>query len=215
MTRPASAKGFWLCVDGVEGSGKSTLVQGLVHHFGAYRVPEFSRTATGQALRESVQHNPHIINRSRFGQSLSFIGDFHETYESFVLPSLESGATVISDRGWLSKYAYQAQVLEGLIENEDLDALLFRLLAVSRMPDMTVHLTCDLATIRARLLRRDGSCDDARLRFIAGAKAKYEHVIALLAERRMPDLRVITLDSTQSADVLREAVFAVGRRGLS
>src|SRR4051812_28211203 len=111
MSDLASA-GFWICVDGVEGAGKTTLVGALASRLGATVGPEFSHTLTGRALREAVTTTPHVINLSRFGQSLAFIGDFHETYETYVRPGIDAGQIVISDRGWLSKYAYQAQVLE-------------------------------------------------------------------------------------------------------
>ena len=92
-TTQTPTTGFWICVDGVEGSGKTTLVNNLAHHYNAAIAPEFSSTHTGRALRTAVQTAPHVINTSLFGQSLAFIGDFHETYETFVLPTLNQDGT--------------------------------------------------------------------------------------------------------------------------
>ena len=207
--------GFWICVDGVEGVGKSTLVRSLANTYhDSITAPEFSDSLTGRALREAVTTSPHVINESRFGQSLAFIGDFHETYEAFVRSNLSAGRVVISDRGWLSKYAYQAQVLEGTLEPGEIDSLLVRLLTLSRMPDLSIHLSCNTLIVRDRLIDRDGWCDEGREQFIIGAALKYTHLIATMTDHESARHPVITLDSSDRDRVLQQAVAALADRGL-
>src|SRR4051794_35987300 len=169
VTVSAERPGRWICVDGTEGAGKTTVTEGLLNSLPSRGINEFSRAPFGEALREAVRTSPHYISGSAIGQSLVFIGDFIELYETEIAPALAAGETVITDRGWLSKYAYQRTVLEKAMTPEGADELLRYLLGFIPPPDLTVLLAAPLPVIRARLLARDGSCDAARIQFIEDA----------------------------------------------
>lgn len=203
---PPPGYGLWICADGVEGAGKTTLVRALADELGAVIAPEFSLSATGRALHSAVRKAPHYISASTWGQSLAFIGDFHETYETAVLPALASGLTVISDRGWLSKYAYQAQVLVGTFTQDEIDRRLFLLLDIPRLPDLTFFLDTDIDTLRARLIERDGSCTPERTLFIEGARSQYLRFIGRLGQPDVPTLRVKRLPSERQDQTLTDAI---------
>lgn len=178
MRARLEASPLWICVDGVEGAGKTTLVSALATSLGAVVAPEFSASAVGHALRDVVRNAPHYISTSRVGQSLAFVGDFHETFESAVQPALDRGQIVVSDRGWLSKYAYQAQVLTGLLDQERIDKLLCTVLELPRLPDLTFYLDIDLESARSRLVVRDGACAPERAEFISGAIGQFRRLVA-------------------------------------
>lgn len=196
---------MWICVDGPEGTGKTTLADGLRARMPCVAVSEFSATAFGAALRSCVRENPHVITESAVGQSLMFLGDFIELYESRVAPAVARGETVLTDRGWVSKYAYQFVVLTRVMDGRRADRLLLEVLGHIPKPDLTILLSTPLPVIRSRLLDRDGSCDDTRLEFIAcAARAAHEFVV------RTDDLRVVEIDSDRPRElVLGEALDAV------
>lgn len=164
-----NARGRWVCVDGVEGAGKTTLTRALGPLLDAVAIKEFSKTSFGAALREAVRSTPHFISHSPVGQSLVFLGDFIELFDSEIAPALQKGRTVITDRGWVSKYAYQRAVLEERLPCEEADALVRRLLDYLPQPDLTVLLTAPLPVLQQRLVERDGACDEHRLAFIRKA----------------------------------------------
>jgi len=162
--------GHWICIDGVEGAGKTTLTNALVREIRADAISEFSDTLFGEALREAVKTAPHFISKSPLGQSLVFLGDFVETFEARVRPALDAGSIVITDRGWLTKYSYQVAVLETVMPHQEADALVRQILDHVPTPDLTICLTAPAPIIRARIVERDGSCDDERLSFILRAR---------------------------------------------
>jgi dTMP kinase len=167
-------RGCWVCVDGVEGAGKTTLTGVLGPQLDAVAISEFSKASFGTALREAVRTAPHFISHSPVGQSLVFLGDFIELFESEIEPALAAGRTVITDRGYVSKYAYQRQVLERSLPAAEADALARRLLGYLPRPDLTILLTAPPAVLQRRLIERDGTCDDRRLEFIRRADASAE-----------------------------------------
>lgn len=164
-------RGNWICIDGTEGAGKTTLTGALAECVPSVTIGEFSRAPFGTALRDAVAISPHYISESPVGQSLVFLGDFIELYDSRIAPALAAGETVLTDRGWLSKYAYQSKVLQRTLNGTAADALLRHILGLIPRPDFCVLLSAPLDVIRARLTSRDGHCDEDRLAFIADAAA--------------------------------------------
>lgn len=101
--------GTFIAFEGGDGAGKSTQVTRL-----AASLEEVGRevvltrqpggTALGAALRDLVLHGEAITPRA---EALVFAADKAQHVEEVVLPSLERGAVVISDRYTDSSIAYQ------------------------------------------------------------------------------------------------------------
>jgi thymidylate kinase len=202
-------RGTWICVDGVEGTGKTTVATHLARTLPVEVAPEFSGTAFGHALRSAVAISPHHISSSALGQSLVFLGDFLEVHASSVAPRLDAGISVVSDRGYLSKYTYQEVVLSGVLGVEPARRLLDDIFTHLSAPALTIHLTAPEDRVRERLLSRDGHCDAARLDFIARAAAAAAEHLA-----RNTGLRAVTVDTNQRLDDVLRDVTDVLRRWL-
>lgn len=203
------AVGAWICLDGVEGTGKTTITQALAAALPIEVAPEFSQAPFGVALRDTVRTSPHYISTSALGQSLVFLGDFLEVYASTVAPRLAAGASVVSDRGYLSKYVYQEVVLASAVGTTQARRLLDEVFAHLPPPDLTIYLTAPLHIVRARLQHRDGHCDQAREEFIALAAdsaADYLH--------RNPHIASMTIDTNRPVEaVIGDIQQAVRRAG--
>jgi dTMP kinase len=200
---------MWVCVDGTEGVGKTTVTAKLLEAVpSSVGINEFSDTPFGEALRTAVRSHPHFISTSPVGQSLVFLGDFMELYESKVRPALSHGQIVITDRGWLSKYTYQSAVLQRVMDREQAAALLEAVMAYIPKPDLTVLLTVPSPVIRARLVERDRHCSDERLAFIERAAAEARDFAA-----RAEQLSVEVVDGDRPREVvLGEALAALKAR---
>ena len=143
--------GRYIAFEGVEGCGKSTHVKRLATHLDALVTREPGGTVIGTTLREIMANtaNTHLSPRA---EALLMSADRAQHLHELVVPTLESGRHVVSDRSVYSSLAYQ-----GYGRQLDLTQLRqFNDFAInSRWPDLVVYLRVDLAAVRARLQKRD------------------------------------------------------------
>ena len=102
-----------ITVEGIDGSGKSTLVsalRGSLEDLDPVFTREPGSTWVGDAVRRAVQERVDPVT-----EALLFVADHAAHLEAVVRPALDGKRMVISDRYTDSRYAYQAAMLEGLI----------------------------------------------------------------------------------------------------
>ncbi|WP_338748626.1 dTMP kinase [Janibacter alittae] len=105
----AAREGTFIAFEGGDGAGKSTQVRRLAQAFEeAGREVVITRqpggTTLGGELRDLVLHGGAITPRA---EALVFAADKAQHVEEVILPSLEEGAVVITDRYTDSAIAYQ------------------------------------------------------------------------------------------------------------
>jgi dTMP kinase len=102
-------KGFFICVEGLDGCGKTTqtklLVRALKESYGAVYTAEPSRGKIGTFIKEYCLHGKKRL--SSIVEALLFAADRFEHVQNEVLPALKEGKLVISDRYYYSSLAYQ------------------------------------------------------------------------------------------------------------
>lgn len=193
--------GRYIAFEGVEGCGKSTHVKRLAAHLDALVTREPGGTVIGTTLREIMANtaNTHLSPRA---EALLMSADRAQHLHELVVPTLESGRHVVSDRSVYSSLAYQ-----GYGRQLDLAQLRqFNDFAInSRWPDLVVYLRVDLAALRARLEKRDTD------RFEREDDAFFRRVMSGFDElaQREPD-RWLVIDATPPKDelelIIRRAV---------
>ena len=193
--------GRYIAFEGVEGCGKSTHVKRLAAHLDAIVTREPGGTVIGTTLREIMANtaNTHLSPRA---EALLMSADRAQHLHELVIPTLESGRHVISDRSVYSSLAYQ-----GYGRQLDLAQLrVFNDFAInSRWPDLVVYLRVDLQAVRARLQKRDTD------RFEREDDAFFRRVMSGFDElaQREPD-RWLVIDATPPKDelelIIRRAV---------
>ncbi|GDX14966.1 MAG: dTMP kinase [Ilumatobacteraceae bacterium] len=193
--------GRYIAFEGVEGCGKSTHVKRLAAHLDAIVTREPGGTVIGTTLREIMANtaNTHLSPRA---EALLMSADRAQHLHELVIPTLESGRHVISDRSVYSSLAYQ-----GYGRQLDLAQLrAFNDFAInSRWPDLVVYLRVDLQAVRARLQKRDTD------RFEREDDAFFRRVMSGFDElaQREPD-RWLVIDATPPKDelelIIRRAV---------
>ena len=193
--------GRYIAFEGVEGCGKSTHVKRLANHLDALVTREPGGTVIGTTLREIMANtaNTHLSPRA---EALLMAADRAQHLHELVVPTLESGRHVVSDRSVYSSLAYQ-----GYGRQLDLAQLRqFNDFAInSRWPDLVVYLRVNLAAVRARLQKRDTD------RFEREDDAFFRRVMNGFDElaQREPD-RWLVIDATPPKDelelIIRRAV---------
>ncbi len=103
-------EGFFICVEGLDGCGKTTQAKILVNRlkrkgYDAVYTAEPSSGRIGKFIKEYCLHGGKRL--SSVVEALLFAADRFEHVEKEVIPDLEKGKIVVSDRYVYSSLAYQ------------------------------------------------------------------------------------------------------------
>jgi len=141
-----SRKGAFICIEGLDGCGKTTqaklLTKKLRKSHNAVYTAEPSRGKIGTLIRERCLYGEKRL--SSVIEALLFAADRIEHVENEVLPALNQGKLVISDRYLYSSLAYQGAAGLSLewIEKINEHAL---------KPDLAIFIDVDPKTAMRRL----------------------------------------------------------------
>ncbi|MEY2754748.1 MAG: thymidylate kinase [Actinomycetota bacterium] len=100
------ARGRYIVLEGAEGCGKSTQAQRLAASLDALLTRETGGTAIGQRIR-GILHDTTVTNLAPRSEALLTAADRAQHLAELVVPALESGRHVVSDRSVYSTLAYQ------------------------------------------------------------------------------------------------------------
>jgi len=142
-------KGCFVCIEGLDGSGKSTQARLLAERLQKTRrvllTVEPSRGRIGTFIRQSYLYGENRL--SSVVEALLFAADRVDHVQNEIAPALETGDVVISDRYVYSSLAYQGAAGLSLEWIEKVNSHALR-------PDIALFLDVDLGTVMKRLKPR-------------------------------------------------------------
>lgn len=193
--------GYFIVVEGIDGTGKSTLVRGLAEALrarGREVVASFEPTngPHGRRIRELAARGREGVTAEE--EVALFIADRREHLEQLILPALRQGKVVILDRYFYSTMAYQGAA--GL-DPADIER---RHKTFAPEPDMLVILDLPVDEALRRIIHKRGDTPDA-----FEGREYLEKVDAVFRQVRHP--RLVRLDARQSPEELvARLMFALG-----
>ena len=196
-------KGFFITLEGPEGSGKSSQARWLVaalrrrgRRVVALRDP--GSTALGRALRHALLHTDARL--SPLAEALLFIGGRVQLVEEKILPALAQGRVVVCDRFHDSTMAYQG--IGGHLDVAWLNRL-GRAAIHGTMPSLTILL--DVPTRRgfARLRRARDRMERKAAAFHRRVRAGFRALAA-----REPR-RFVVVDASAPPHAVRATIHRV------
>lgn len=173
---------MFVMVDGITGSGKTTVVRAMrdwleasgrnvfdlaeacertrsipeyedVASYDVFLTFEPTRAWTGSAIREEMSEPGRGYSPLELAQAFAI--DRHVLYRRLVLPALSAGKFVLQDRGFITSLAYQTQMDDG-VDEKTLMRLPGNALAAQHVPDHLVLTDLEVDTALARLQPRPG-----------------------------------------------------------
>jgi dTMP kinase len=143
------SRGIFICIEGLDGSGKTTqaklLVRMLGKNYDAVYTAEPSKGKIGKFIK---QHCLHTNRRSSsVVEALLFAADRSEHVENTILPALKKGRIVVSDRYVYSSLAYQGAAGLNLEWIEKINVHAIR-------PDLAIFLDVEPVTVVQRMKPR-------------------------------------------------------------
>lgn len=199
--------GKFITLEGGEGAGKSTLIEGLSKAITAkglevIKTREPGGTPGAEAIRELLVNGP-VDRWSPAAEALLFYAARVDHIERVIRPAIDRGAWVLCDRFADSTRAYQGAA--GGIEPERL-ATLHRASLGDFEPDLTLIVDVDPDVG----LQRTWDRGEEETRFEAKSRAFHARLREgfLDIAKRNPD-RCAVIDGSQAAEEVLEAALAV------
>jgi len=199
-------KGLFITLEGVEGSGKTTAVQGVIEYFSDKYEIYSTREPGGSRIAEDIRKiilNPENTEMDPFTEALLYAAARRQHLKEKVIPQLEMGKIVICDRFLDSSLAYQGCARRIGIKK----VLAINEFAVGNcMPDLTILLDLDpeigLARIRENK-REQNRLDMEQLSFHRKVREGYLYIADLFPER------IVVIDANKPKEELRQNVIQV------
>lgn len=197
-----------IVIDGIDGSGKTTQTELLKERLSDGQVI-FSRQPGGTPLSEAIRDvfsSIEAVEASAKTQFFLMWASRTNWLEKVVIPNLEKGTPVISNRGDSATYAYQVYAREAHdLEEEFWHTREF----VMGKNKASIHIIIDIS---AKEARRRMSIDKNRVKSLFDIKPLEFHERAREGFRafakRLPD-EVVIIDGDRDRDVIQEEVYAI------
>lgn len=207
------SKGMYFCIEGIDGSGKSSIVKDLSMACHDESVV-FTRMPGGTPFAEEHRGACRSADIDDVTQVL-FYGALNRDASLAAKKLLDAGRDVISDRGWLSTLVYQAmpagkeKLLLNIIDDDDLPK-----------PDYVIYLDVDMKTSLERegirtSLQTEAVQDDRFSKFGLSAKEKikegYDLFLDLVPETNHYQTQPDDMRPTESFGVTWKLKHAIAK----
>jgi dTMP kinase len=193
-------KGKLITLEGIDGSGKSTVAEKLRKNLGIKAFePVFTReptrgTLTGNAVGKAIQSDT-----DQLAELFLFTADHAEHLAKLVRPAIESGKIVISDRYSDSRYAYQGVTLKTRLENP-LEWVKNIHQGWTITPDLTFLFDIKPEVSIERCGKRGEQSKFEKLEFLRGVREIFLRLVAEDPER------FIVIDASRSPEYIEKEV---------
>ncbi len=148
--KPFEIKGKLICIEGTDGTGRSTQVDLLKNWL---EVQGYSVVETGWT-RSNLMHKSiemaksgNIMDRMTF--TLLYATDFADRFENVIIPALKSGHIVLSDRYIFTAFA------RDIVRQSD-PRWLRNLFSFAIVPDLVLYLNVDIEALIPRVIETGG-----------------------------------------------------------
>lgn len=200
--------GLLIAIEGIDGSGKSTLVQLLTERLEKEGKVLATREPGGSELGNHIRKVVHEVRICPQAEFLLFAADRAQHRVEKIEPALQEGYIVISDRMADSSYAYQGY-------GRGLDISVLRLINQWAMqslePDIVFYIKIDVESAWKRIISRN----ERLTNFEQEKRDFFERVSAGFDKLFQDDKRVIVLDGNQTPECLAEQAYGCIKQRLS
>jgi dTMP kinase len=154
------SRGKYIVIEGHDGTGKTTQRDMLAKKLEAVgitvkAIKEPGETPIGQELRKIIKDGS--FQRNALTNLLLFTADRNETWEQVILPALNGGSWLISDRNWYSTWVYQGS--EGF-DRKEIERITREILQEYSNPDLAFVMYADAKNRAERIQTRGIEAND-------------------------------------------------------
>lgn len=195
--------GFLCTIEGVDGAGKSTLLANLKKLFQETNITTFftrepGATHLGKKLRAMILEKE--VATCPLSEFLLFAADRAQHFQDFIIPQLQEGNLIISDRMADSSLAYQGY-LKGI--SIDMITLVNAWCMQQVQPDVTIYLKISADDAQKRIAATRGMSDKFEQESLKHLDKLVHAFDTIFAKRDT----IIIVDATQDTQTIAKSVF--------
>ncbi len=190
-------KGKLITLEGIDGAGKSTVLDFLRNH-PVFGKAVFTREPTTNWTGEAVERAIHS-DTDPMAELLLFTADHADHISRVIRPTMREGRNVISDRYSDSRIAYQTVTLQGILEDP---AQWIKKLhhGWTIEPDLTLLLDLDPAIAVSRCNTREVQTKFEKIDFLNKVRENF-----LKLAGKEPE-RFCVIDASQNVDDVKKQI---------
>ena len=204
-------RGFFLALEGSDGSGKTTVLKGIKARFAQKEIPVlYTREPGGTPIAEKIRAillDPAHQEMAPMTEALLYAASRAQHVREVILPALEEGKILLSDRFVLSSLVYQG-IARG-VGLEEVSAI-NRYATGGLVPDLTLFLDVDPLTV---LRRKAGRVEQDRLE--KAGDAFFQNVYNGYQQALRTMENVVVVDASQPAEVVISSAWQAIEDALS
>jgi dTMP kinase len=195
--------GFLCTIEGIDGAGKSTLLANLKKLFIQTDITTFftkepGATNLGKKLRAMILEQE--VKTCPISEFLLFAADRAQHFQDFIIPQLQQGNLIISDRMADSSLAYQGY-LKGI--NIEMITMINTWCMQQLQPDVTIYLKISADDAKKRIAATRGISDKFEQESLKHLEKLVNAFDTIFSKRAT----IIIVDATQDAQTIAESVF--------
>ena len=197
--------GLLCAIEGIDGAGKTTLLQNLEQKFASTKIrtiftKEPGATQLGKYLRKLL--NERTITIGTQAEFLLFAADRAEHFEKDIVPHLQQGCLIISDRMADSSVAYQ-----GYLKGLDISMInaVNAWCMQNIIPDITIYLRITPDKAKERILQSRGFATAFEQEYIDRLQILFDGFEKIFEHKP----NAIIIDATQDPETIAQQLFEV------
>jgi dTMP kinase len=165
--------GLFIAIEGIDGSGTTTLIRNLLPELSAkgyepFSTCEPSTSEVGSYIRKVLKQKSKLSSSDVL--ALLFATDRIIHYKSEIKPAIDQGKIVLSDRYLLSSLAYQT------LEEEE--KWVYALNSRVPAPDLTIFVDIDVESAQVRMAERKDRDFLEEVKYQEIIRGKYKFLLA-------------------------------------
>lgn len=206
-------KGLLISFEGLDGAGKSTQMNMLERWLEALQVPfihtrEPGGTALGMEIRQLLLNHPELAIVP-LAETFLFQADRAQHFATLVIPAIQEGKLVLTDRCFDASIAYQ-----GYARGVDISLIehLSLLATQGYKPDLTILLDLDPGDVHRRtdITQDQSGTREGRTRFDAEAEAFHQRVQeGFRALARANPERIKVIDASRTPEEIHHEIVGL------
>ncbi len=211
--KPRATNGLFITIEGGEGAGKTTLIDGLIRELtleGASVVStrEPGGTHLGEEIRKLLLHSKPSQPVTPKAELMLFLAARAQHFEELITPALQEGNIVICDRFHDSSVAYQG-IARGM--GQEAVRLLSLYVTEGIEPDLTLYLDIDPILGLNRGRRTNGKESSRKNKDRIESETlefhrKVRHAFLQIAQASPERCKIV--DATQSPEVVLKTALS-------